>query len=538
MQLLHQWGATRFGWGSSDPFDAAAAERDSEREDSALFALRSELLRHCSALHQQQFVGSELGRMVTEAFNAAAAPEGGGDERALDKHMPRLSALLQAAALPARVSKHHRIDTVDAEGVEPAALRHALVFKSKSVLFPVDSEDAYGAEPRIVGALSWGGGQGGDSAPPPPPQIERFFVPHGCAPDPEARKYFPDPLVLSFVMGRELYCCSLVCRRLATEHDTGLAGVCLVSERPLVAPLRRALEALFAEHGEELRRDPESPALLLKLKAFLDASELVRQPSPHKLEPVPDLSLRLLLEALPAGALIKLFECALLERKVLVVSRRYSALTLCCEALRALLWPLRWQHVYAPVLPRVMLAHLECPTPFLIGINAFFAFKRDFPFVLDAVIVDLDEGAIEEPSLANSVAAPSRSAAAGPDHLAGDLALPAAARARLLRRVRLATQPALQACDSLAPPPDDTEAAATSEVRLAFHDVLSELLRAVGPCSLALRYDTEHLVFLDEEAFLASSHRAGAPSSERRFLETLMRSQAFSAFVARGPVPA
>ena len=65
---------------------------------------------------------------------------------------------------------------------------------------------------------------------------------------------------------------------------------------------------------------------------------------------------------------------------------------------KKLLEPLSWCHIFIPVLPRCMLDHLQCPTPFLIGINKQFAFKHDFPYsVLDVVIVDLDEDSVQLP---------------------------------------------------------------------------------------------------------------------------------------------
>ena len=43
-----------------------------------------------------------------------------------------------------------------------------------------------------------------------------------------------------------------------------------------------------------------------------------------------------------------------------------------------------------------MLETLECPTPFIMGIHSSYAFKRDFPFVLDLVVVNLDLGTLTQ----------------------------------------------------------------------------------------------------------------------------------------------
>ena len=108
------------------------------------------------------------------------------------------------------------------------------------------------------------------------------------------------------------------------------------------------------------------------------------------LPPALDLKPGLLFECLSIPHVVEVFAALLLERKVLLVSKRYTLLTLAGEALRSFLSPLSWSHVYAPVLPRSMLDLLMCPTPFLIGVHKSYAFKRDFPFTADVMVVDLD----------------------------------------------------------------------------------------------------------------------------------------------------
>ncbi|CAM9333451.1 unnamed protein product [Ectocarpus sp. 4 AP-2014] len=79
----------------------------------------------------------------------------------------------------------------------------------------------------------------------------------------------------------------------------------------------------------------------------------------------------------------------LCERKVVLVSSRLSLLTQAGEVFRSLLQPLSWSHVYVPLLPRKMAADLlQCPTPFILGLESVTARELELP--RDAIQVHLD----------------------------------------------------------------------------------------------------------------------------------------------------
>jgi hypothetical protein len=60
-------------------------------------------------------------------------------------------------------------------------------------------------------------------------------------------------------------------------------------------------------------------------------------------------------ECLQLDNFLTLFCAVLAERQVVLVSSQYSLLTSCAEAVNSLLYPLRWSHVYIPILPRALL---------------------------------------------------------------------------------------------------------------------------------------------------------------------------------------
>ena len=66
--------------------------------------------------------------------------------------------------------------------------------------------------------------------------------------------------------------------------------------------------------------------------------------------------------------LVCLFESVLLERKVILRSNSMSKLTRVAEGLCELLQPLKWQHIYIPIVPEGLTEYLEAPTPYLMGV--------------------------------------------------------------------------------------------------------------------------------------------------------------------------
>lgn len=57
-----------------------------------------------------------------------------------------------------------------------------------------------------------------------------------------------------------------------------------------------------------------------------------------------------------------------MERRVIISGKSLSTLTACIHALRTLLYPFVWQHVFVPLLPPPMIELCCSPTPLLIGI--------------------------------------------------------------------------------------------------------------------------------------------------------------------------
>lgn len=91
--------------------------------------------------------------------------------------------------------------------------------------------------------------------------------------------------------------------------------------------------------------------------------------------------------------IITLFEYALSESRVILLSSHTSMLHLACSALTSLLYPLKWSGVLIPVLPARLIQALEAPCPYIAGVERRYE-KLELPDD-DFCLVDLDENIIE-----------------------------------------------------------------------------------------------------------------------------------------------
>ena len=73
--------------------------------------------------------------------------------------------------------------------------------------------------------------------------------------------------------------------------------------------------------------------------------------------------------SLSIPTIITLFELALLERKMILVSSHYAMLTTAAETISTLMYPLSWHYNKVPVLPAHMLHFLEAPVPYIMGVH-------------------------------------------------------------------------------------------------------------------------------------------------------------------------
>lgn len=118
-------------------------------------------------------------------------------------------------------------------------------------------------------------------------------------------------------------------------------------------------------------------------------------PDQHVLPSIPqDRNLTEYYNAVSIDNMITLFASALNERHIVVTSKKLDKLTACVQAINNLLYPMQWQHIFIPVLPSDLVAYLQAPMPFMIGVlePMFRKLKLD-----EVVLLMADEDVVHTP---------------------------------------------------------------------------------------------------------------------------------------------
>ena len=69
----------------------------------------------------------------------------------------------------------------------------------------------------------------------------------------------------------------------------------------------------------------------------------------------------ILFECLDLHHVLELFCALLMEHKIVLLSSQYSILTICSEILCSFLFPMKWSHLYIPLLPKMLSPMLDAP---------------------------------------------------------------------------------------------------------------------------------------------------------------------------------
>ena len=134
----------------------------------------------------------------------------------------------------------------------------------------------------------------------------------------------------------------------------------------------------------------------LTIHPSLQKAGIINFWAPPADQPIAYVSLpfQVLFECLDIGNILFAWYTLACEQKVLLVSSQLSLLTVCGEILCSLLFPMKWCHLYIPVLPRSLSPMLDAPMPYLCGIS-----RENFGYAVEdigdeTVVVDLDRNVI------------------------------------------------------------------------------------------------------------------------------------------------
>lgn len=207
--------------------------------------------------------------------------------------------------------------------------------------------------------------------------------------------------------------------------------------------------------------------------------------------------------------------CAVLtDQKILFRSNSLSRLSDSCFALRALLYPFDYPHTYVPVLPELLIEYLESPTPYVMGVlNSVRIRNAD----LDAIVVDLDIGAVYVPP---SINIPS---------------LPELLAQRLISSLQMVMYPGLATADDawkVGHPPFPSHEIQDKRIRACFVRMFAEMMSGYRCCLEVVRLHSPPLIVFHKSAFLGLRHFSSC-SLIRSFLDTLL----FQSFISERGLP-
>ncbi|KAL2311982.1 Diacylglycerol binding protein [Schizosaccharomyces pombe] len=141
---------------------------------------------------------------------------------------------------------------------------------------------------------------------------------------------------------------------------------------------------------------PLPPKGLLQLQVNVGPLNLYAFRSPvNEIPGWNDVDLYPLFRALSIPNILVLFEAALMEAKVIFLSENLGMLGYASQALLHLLYPLTWQGLYIPVLPRRLISCFEAPCSYIIGTLSYFFHMDDVPLDnIPLVVCDLDKNSV------------------------------------------------------------------------------------------------------------------------------------------------
>jgi len=228
---------------------------------------------------------------------------------------------------------------------------------------------------------------------------------------------------------REMRWSERVKKRKTSGGGGATVGIALVSGRNSIPAMRDTLSQLFDDYtnvglnedeasadlvGDHAQRvcdllvdilgtlsqiNVEREALNCILEPYIDygSSQWIPRPLSEQSREFASTSGLELIQSLPPIPLALLFLTILLEQKIVLSSRRRSVIVSATMALRSMMNPLTWAHLFVPLVPASMAGDLiHYPAPFILGVPS----EDEDSMVLlnslpaDVTLVDLDVGRV------------------------------------------------------------------------------------------------------------------------------------------------
>eukprot|EP00835_Amoeboradix_gromovi_P004694 NODE_382_length_9640_cov_0.243476.p2 type:complete len:966 gc:universal NODE_382_length_9640_cov_0.243476:5603-8500(+) len=184
--------------------------------------------------------------------------------------------------------------------------------------------------------------------------------------------------------------------RYTTNHPD-LHNIAVLKSWPNDTPLERFLVNLI---NETPIPPPGKTEICINVNDF---NFYISRPPLNKIPIMKNYSYYPLFCTLCPENIVDIIECILLESKILFVADSLNLLCPTIECFLRFIYPFSWQHALIPVLPERLLAYLEAPIPFIVGLERK-TIPKDINFAeLDVVVVDLDNNIVKNPQKLNGL---------------------------------------------------------------------------------------------------------------------------------------
>ncbi|KAL0280357.1 UNVERIFIED_CONTAM: hypothetical protein PYX00_001670 [Menopon gallinae] len=142
-----------------------------------------------------------------------------------------------------------------------------------------------------------------------------------------------------------------------------------------------------------------SPGATLAISYDNNKSTLVLETLPQfRLPTIPqNKNLTEYYNAIDVNNMLVIFASMLYERRIIFKSKRLLRLSACVQAANAIIYPMHWQHIFIPVLPKHLVDYLLAPMPFLIGVPTSIWENMGKSDLGDIVVLDADTNSLETP---------------------------------------------------------------------------------------------------------------------------------------------
>ncbi|KAG7397596.1 hypothetical protein PHYBOEH_000472 [Phytophthora boehmeriae] len=304
---------------------------------------------------------------------------------------------------------------------------------------------------------------------------------------------------------------------LGTENSSG--GLCVTSKFPLADSMRHFLRSLrqlidtYQKSTQEEDAVTPFPVTGVVEDAVHGMSDYLfsrlHEPDDNDSLPAIDFQLGDLFDSLSLTHILRLFAFVLLEKKIVLVASSYTVLFNVSEALRVLLHPLVWSHLYVPILPIALKDCLHCPTPFIFGLHDSYVRRSQMPRPsADLVVVNLDRDSLTG---------------------GGEVILPPVRQSMLREELFRLCKPHLfsrDSIDSFETNSSPSGSFPTRAVRCLFRKHVREILTSLEPCVNRFEFNDQSVCVVD------SINASQWPADAQRFCSTLLLTQAVSTYLA------